>query len=200
MDLGNLGGLPKRVKKSYQKRIVKMSSIAFRWRGNYEAIEEKILSMLRISLGQIIRQDPSGGKGSTEGKEKKRRAILQSDNGTDYHHSTPKTYHSGNSTNRNTHEVRNILNTERSGRVFEDVPVVNFMRIFLECSGISSFGLAVANILSCLIREIIPPSQEERKLYAPAIMNKGTNRNPVPCQSETGCAPAMVSLCFQRYI
>lgn len=52
-----------------------------------------------------------------------------------HQHSTPRTDHSGNSSNTSTPEVRNVLSAELSGKVFEGVPIDNFLKIFLNCSG-----------------------------------------------------------------
>lgn len=60
--------------------------------------------------------------------------ISNPGNRAGHHQSTPRTDHSGNSTNTSTSEVRNILSSELSGKVFEGVPIDNFLRIFLNCS------------------------------------------------------------------
>lgn len=61
--------------------------------------------------------------------------LSDSIDGADHQHSTPRTDHSGNSSNKNTREVRNVLSSELSGKVFEGVPIDNFLKIFLNSSG-----------------------------------------------------------------
>ena len=64
--------------------------------------------------------------------------------GSGQQYSTPRADHSGNSSNASTREVRNVLSAELNGKVFEGVPIDNFLKIFLNCSGKS---LILASLL-----------------------------------------------------